>query len=145
MAVAPPCINKTAKSSGNCNNERSFASAVSQISTNSSLRWLISITESPAPCQLLNSAAACSSTSIGKTDGPAEKFQGRIKHPPNYQTNRYQGYFRCQHRFLVNRAENQRWSRYRCPRLREFLTFENWNRLDQGEADQDHSRDYRRR
>ena len=44
---------------------------------NSLPRWLISITPQPAPCQSSSSSLTCSSTSAGKTAGPAAKFQTR--------------------------------------------------------------------
>src|SRR5712691_6020873 len=45
---------------------------------NSLPRWLISITDSPAPCQSSISAAACASTSSGRTAGPALKLKIRV-------------------------------------------------------------------
>src|SRR3989442_793318 len=45
---------------------------------NSLPRWLISITDSPAPCQSSISAAACASTSSGSTAGPALKLNTRV-------------------------------------------------------------------
>src|SRR5467141_1501940 len=45
---------------------------------NSMPRWLISITDMPDPCQSSISAAACSSTSSGRTAGPALKLKTRV-------------------------------------------------------------------
>src|SRR5215467_14015689 len=45
---------------------------------NSLPRWLISITDMPEPCQSSISAAACSSTSSGRTAGPALKLKTRL-------------------------------------------------------------------
>src|SRR5882762_8822262 len=45
---------------------------------NSLPRWLISITDMPDPCQSSISAAACSSTSSGRTAGPALKLKTRV-------------------------------------------------------------------
>src|SRR5260370_2304499 len=44
---------------------------------NSLARWLISITDMPEPCQSSLSAAACASTSSGRTAGPALKLNTR--------------------------------------------------------------------
>src|ERR1700679_589627 len=41
------------------------------------LRWLISITDAPPPCQSISSARACSSTSSGSMAGPGEKLKAR--------------------------------------------------------------------
>src|SRR5213078_3106973 len=45
---------------------------------NSLPRWLISITDMPDPCQSSISEAACSSTSSGRTAGPALKLNTRV-------------------------------------------------------------------
>src|SRR5467141_3984776 len=45
---------------------------------NSLPRWLISITDMPEPCQSSISAAACASTSSGRTAGPALKLKTRV-------------------------------------------------------------------
>src|SRR5437879_3954413 len=45
---------------------------------NSFPRWLISITDMPEPCQSSISAAACASTSSGRTAGPALKLKTRV-------------------------------------------------------------------
>src|SRR5712692_2520215 len=45
---------------------------------NSLPRWLISITDMPDPCQSSISAAACASTSSGRTAGPALKLKIRV-------------------------------------------------------------------
>src|SRR5712691_7703270 len=45
---------------------------------NSLPRWLISITDIPEPCQSSISAAACASTSSGRTAGPALKLNTRV-------------------------------------------------------------------
>src|SRR5882672_7135308 len=45
---------------------------------NSLPRWLISITDMPEPCQSSISLAACSSTSSGRTAGPALKLKTRF-------------------------------------------------------------------
>src|SRR5712691_7164307 len=45
---------------------------------NSLPRWLISITDMPDPCQSSISAAACASTSSGRTAGPALKLKTRV-------------------------------------------------------------------
>src|SRR6266853_749869 len=45
---------------------------------NSLPRWLISITDIPEPCQSSISAAACASTSSGRTAGPALKLKTRV-------------------------------------------------------------------
>src|SRR5467141_3456738 len=45
---------------------------------NSMPRWLISITDMPDPCQSSISAAACASTSSGRTAGPALKLNTRV-------------------------------------------------------------------
>src|SRR5687767_13792364 len=42
---------------------------------NSGPRWLISMTDMPLPCQSSISSAACCSTSLGSTAGPAEKLK----------------------------------------------------------------------
>src|SRR5260370_7793309 len=41
-------------------------------------RWLISIPDMPEPCQSSISAAACASTSSGRTAGPALKLNTRV-------------------------------------------------------------------
>src|SRR5439155_21223762 len=53
-------------------------SACSAIAMNSLPRWLISITDMPDPCQSSISEAACSSTSSGRTAGPALKLKTRV-------------------------------------------------------------------
>src|ERR1700674_4345572 len=52
-------------------------SASAAIATNSLPRWLISITDMPASCQLTSSHFAFSSTSIGIVAGPAPKLKMR--------------------------------------------------------------------
>src|SRR3954451_5460890 len=47
------------------------------MATNSLPRWLISITDMPASCQLTNSHFAFSSTSTGMVAGPAPKLKMR--------------------------------------------------------------------
>src|SRR5688500_6401106 len=56
---------------------RRSASASAAIFTNSLPRWLISITDMPASCQLTISRLACSSTSTGIVAGPAPKLKIR--------------------------------------------------------------------
>src|SRR4051812_36838626 len=57
--------------------ERRSASASAAIATNSLPRWLISITDMPAVCQLTSSHLAFSSTSTGIVAGPAPKLKMR--------------------------------------------------------------------
>src|SRR4051812_15330003 len=57
---------------------RKSFSAASAIEMNSLPRWLISITDSPEPCQSSISAAACASTSSGRTAGPALKLNALL-------------------------------------------------------------------
>src|SRR5689334_2594534 len=56
---------------------RRSASASPAIETNSLPRWLISITDMPASCQLTSSHLAFSSTSTGIVAGPAPKLKMR--------------------------------------------------------------------
>src|SRR4051812_48801102 len=56
---------------------RRSASASAAICTNSLPRWLISITDMPAWCQLTSSHFAFSSTSTGIVAGPAPKLKMR--------------------------------------------------------------------
>src|SRR5689334_16238559 len=56
---------------------RRSASASAAIETNSLPRWLISITDMPASCQLTSSHLAFSSTSTGIVAGPAPKLKMR--------------------------------------------------------------------
>src|SRR5688572_28987029 len=56
---------------------RRSASASAAIATNSLPRWLISITDMPASCQLTSSHLAFSSTSTGMVAGPAPKLKMR--------------------------------------------------------------------
>src|SRR5687768_8317065 len=56
---------------------RKSASAWAAIATNSAPRWLISITDMPASCQLTSSHLAFSSTSTGIAAGPAPKLKMR--------------------------------------------------------------------
>src|SRR3954453_10480425 len=56
---------------------RRSASASAAICTNSLPRWLISITDMPAWCQLTSSHLAFSSTSTGIVAGPAPKLKMR--------------------------------------------------------------------
>src|SRR3982750_4663543 len=56
---------------------RRSASASAAICTNSLPRWLISITDMPAWCQLTSSHLAFSSTSTGMVAGPAPKLKRR--------------------------------------------------------------------
>src|ERR671913_895862 len=56
---------------------RRSASASAAIATNSLPRWLISITDMPASCQLTSSHLAFSSTSTGIVAGPAPKLKMR--------------------------------------------------------------------
>src|SRR6185503_11187976 len=56
---------------------RRSASASAAIATNSLPRWLISITDMPASCQLTSSHFAFSSTSTGMVAGPAPKLKMR--------------------------------------------------------------------
>src|SRR4051794_6590482 len=56
---------------------RRSASACAAIATNSLPRWLISITDMPASCQLTSSHFAFSSTSTGIVAGPAPKLKMR--------------------------------------------------------------------
>ena len=48
------------------------------MATYSSLRWLISITERPLPCQSSISAWARCSTAVGSAAGPAQKLWARL-------------------------------------------------------------------
>src|SRR6185295_12547796 len=57
---------------------RRSASACAAIETNSLPRWLISITDMPASCQLTSSHLARSSTSTGIAAGPAPKLKMRV-------------------------------------------------------------------
>src|ERR1700674_4775637 len=54
---------------------RRSASASAAMATNSLPRWLISITDMPASCQLTSSHFAFSSTSTGMVAGPAPKLK----------------------------------------------------------------------
>src|SRR6185436_1928768 len=56
---------------------RRLASASPAMATNSLPRWLISITDMPASCQLTSSHFAFSSTSTGIVAGPAPKLKMR--------------------------------------------------------------------
>src|SRR5690242_6215141 len=56
---------------------RRSASASAAIAMNSRPRWLISITDMPALCQLTSSHFAFSSTSTGMVAGPAPKLKMR--------------------------------------------------------------------
>src|SRR5438445_4167886 len=56
---------------------RRFASASEAMAMNSLPRWLISITDMPASCQLTSSHFAFSSTSTGIVAGPAPKLKMR--------------------------------------------------------------------
>src|SRR3954471_1498202 len=56
---------------------RRSASAPAAMETNSLPRWLISITDMPASCQLTSSHLAFSRTSIGIAAGPAPKLKMR--------------------------------------------------------------------
>src|SRR5687768_6410896 len=56
---------------------RRSASASAAMPTNSLPRWLISITDMPASCQLTSSHLAFSSTSTGMVAGPAPKLKMR--------------------------------------------------------------------
>src|SRR6188768_2159350 len=56
---------------------RRSASASAAMATNSLPRWLISITDMPASCQLTSSHLAFSSTSTGMVAGPAPKLKMR--------------------------------------------------------------------
>src|SRR6478752_5899296 len=56
---------------------RRSASASAAIAMNSLPRWLISITDSPASCQLTSSHLAFSRTSTGIVAGPAPKLKMR--------------------------------------------------------------------
>src|SRR5205085_10871748 len=56
---------------------RRSASASAAMETNSLPRWLISITDMPASCQLTSSRLAFSSTSTGMVAGPAPKLKMR--------------------------------------------------------------------
>src|SRR3954471_5496817 len=56
---------------------RRSASAAAAMATNSLPRWLISITDIPASCQLTSSHFAFSSTSTGMVAGPAPKLKMR--------------------------------------------------------------------
>src|SRR5215472_16989158 len=56
---------------------RRSASASAAMATNSLPRWLISITDMPASCQLTSSHLAFSSTSTGIVAGPAPKLKMR--------------------------------------------------------------------
>src|SRR5689334_291766 len=56
---------------------RRSASASAAIATNSLPRWLISMTDMPAVCQLTSSHLAFSSTSTGIVAGPAPKLKMR--------------------------------------------------------------------
>src|SRR5258706_4183524 len=56
---------------------RRSASAPAAMATNSLPRWLISITDMPASCQLRSSHLAFSSTSAGIVAGPAPKLKMR--------------------------------------------------------------------
>src|SRR3954470_23523382 len=56
---------------------RRSASASAAIFVNSLPRWLISITDMPASCQLTSSHLAFSSTSTGMVAGPAPKLKIR--------------------------------------------------------------------
>src|SRR5260221_2669292 len=57
---------------------RRSASASAAIFTNSSPRWLISITDMPASCQVTSSHLAFSRTSTGMAAGPAPKLKMRV-------------------------------------------------------------------
>src|SRR5512132_4148431 len=57
---------------------RRSASASAAMATNSLPRWLISITDMPALCQLTSSHFAFSSTSTGIAAGPAPKLKRRV-------------------------------------------------------------------
>src|SRR5450755_262649 len=48
---------------------------------NSLPRWLISITDTPLPCQSSISTAAWRSTGSGRTAGPGLKLNGRVMRP----------------------------------------------------------------
>src|SRR5580700_6033211 len=76
-ADAPPCMNKTLKFGGIDISSRKSASACAATSTKGLLRWLISMTDVPPPCQSSNSSRACSRTSSGSTAGPGEKLKTR--------------------------------------------------------------------
>src|SRR5947209_12146425 len=56
---------------------RRSASACAAMAMNSLPRWLISITDMPASCQLTSSHFACSRTSTGMVAGPAPKLKMR--------------------------------------------------------------------
>src|SRR6202021_161527 len=56
---------------------RKSVSASAATCSKALLRWLISITEVPPPCQSISSARACSSTSSGSMAGPGEKLKAR--------------------------------------------------------------------
>src|SRR6266513_1551042 len=77
-SVAPPWRKSTLKLAGILSNSRKSFSAASAIAMNSFPRWLISITDMPEPCQSSISAAACASTSSGRTAGPALKLKTRV-------------------------------------------------------------------
>src|SRR5690606_20731069 len=57
---------------------RRSCSAFSAMATYSSLRWLISITDRPRPCQSSISAWARSRTAVGSAAGPAQKLWARL-------------------------------------------------------------------
>src|SRR5690554_248543 len=57
---------------------RRSASAFSAMLTNSSLRWLISMTDRPLPCQSSISSRAFCNTASGKAAGPAQKLNLRL-------------------------------------------------------------------
>src|SRR5436190_6949405 len=58
---------------------RRSASASAAMAVNSLPRWLISITDIPASCQLTSSHFAFSSTSTGMVAGPAPKLKMRAR------------------------------------------------------------------
>src|SRR5690606_12004124 len=60
------------------NRSRRSCSAFAAMATYSSLRWLISITERPLPCQSSISAWARCSTAVGSAAGPAQKLWARL-------------------------------------------------------------------
>src|SRR5208282_1587560 len=70
-------MNSTLKLRGIDINSRRSASACAATSRKGLLRWLISMTDVPPPCQSSNSSRACCKTSSGSTAGPGEKLKAR--------------------------------------------------------------------
>src|SRR5271165_1551625 len=70
-------MKSTLKLRGISISSRKSDSACAATSTKALLRWLISMTEVPPPCQSSNSSRACCKTSSGNTAGPGEKLKAR--------------------------------------------------------------------